>query len=321
MNKPIALVTDIDWVGLDIEQAILETAGYEVVLTPDSSEDTMAGLVSDAAVILVCFASLPASVIARATQAKAILRYGGGVNNIDLGQASEQNIAVYNVPDFCVEEVADHALLLLLALHRGLEQQVESVRAGGWAMPHELPRRLGTQTLGLVGMGRTGQALAKRAGAMGMTVNYTMSERELPAEISAQKMDTLEELSSSSDVISLHVPLTPETRGLIDSEVLGYMKSTAVLINVARGGLVNTDDLVSALTSGTIRGAGLDVTDPEPLPDAHPLRSLPQCLVTPHFAYRSQEAIAEVRERIARAALAILQNKAPHPSDVSRVTS
>jgi D-3-phosphoglycerate dehydrogenase len=317
--RPIALVTDIDWEGLALEKDILESAGFEVVLAEDPSESTLTRLAADASVILVCFATLPASVITAASNTTAILRYGGGVNNIDLAATRASDIRVYNVPDFCVEEVADHALMLILALSRGLERQINTTRDGGWAMPGELPRRLSTQTLGLVGMGRTGVALARRAHALGMAILFTMSSRDIPPDIPATRVSDLETLAAQVDVLSLHVPMTPEYEGIIDARILQKMKPTATLINVARGGLVATDDLVEALEQGWIAQAGLDVTQPEPLPESHPLRGLASCVITPHFAYRSEESILEVRARVARAARDILTGHTPDPGDVSLV--
>lgn len=320
MNRPlVALITDVDWDGLSIEEKALVPVGCEILLAPNSSEEKLRELAPQADVIMVCFASLPASVIAEASMARAILRWGGGTNNIDLEAARAHGIPVYNVPDFCVEEVADHALLMILALSRGLERQIATTRSGGWSLPGELPRRLSTQTLGLVGMGRTGQALARRAQALGMSVRYTMSERDLPTDIRATRVADLATLASEVDILSLHLPLTEDTSQIVDASILRGMRPHATLINVARGGLVHTGDLLEALESGTISSAGLDVTDPEPLPPDHPLRFLPHCLVTPHFAYRSREAITEVRERVAHAARDIVQGLPPNPQDVSAV--
>jgi D-3-phosphoglycerate dehydrogenase len=315
----VALITDVDWEGLSVEEQALLPVGCEIVVAPDSSPEALRKLVPHADVIMVCFATLPATVIAEASSARAILRWGGGTNNIDLDAARAHHIPVYNVPDFCVEEVADHALMMILALSRGLERQIATTRSGGWSLPGDLPRRLSTQTLGLVGMGRTGQALARRAQVLGMSVRYTMSERKLPDDITATRATNLATLASEVDVMSLHLPLTEETFHIIDAEVLRVMRPHATLINVARGGLVHTDDLVKALESRTIQSAGLDVTDPEPLPADHLLRFLPQCLVTPHFAYRSREAITEVRERVALAARDIVQDLVPNPRHVSLV--
>lgn len=309
--KPVVLVTDVDWDGLEIETQILSGLGYELLLAGDDSEETLIALAPKASIILVCFANLTPAVIAAATNTKAIFRYGVGLDNTGLAAATAAEIPVYHVPDYCVDEVADHALLLMLAIYRGLPAQLETMRAGGWSMPEAYPTRISGLTLGLVGMGRTAQALARRAGALGMNVVFTSSRRQLPSGLAARYIENLAEFLTVADCVSLHIPLNPETQNLVDSNFLARMKQSAVLINVSRGGLVNSDDLLVALRSGTIAAAGLDVTNPEPLPAAHPLRELRQCLITPHFAYRSKEAMTELRLRIASGAKAFLSGDDP----------
>jgi D-3-phosphoglycerate dehydrogenase len=310
-GAPIILVTDVDWDGLDIEIEHLSDVGYEIVLAPDASEKTLVALAPRARVILVCFATLPESAVRAATNADAIFRYGVGVDNIAVGVARELGIPVYNVPDYCIDEVADHALLMMVAMFRQLPAQLETMRTGGWSMPDHYPTRIKGLTLGLVGMGRTAQALARRAQALGMNIVYMQSQRALPSDIEATRIDDREEFLASSDVVSLHVPLTPETASLVDGTFLAGMKRSALLLNVSRGGLVDSDALASALAKGVIAGACLDVTTPEPLPANHPLRSLPQCLITPHFAYRSREALTELRTRISQGASAHLRGGDP----------
>jgi len=310
-GAPIILVTDVDWDGLDIELEHLSDVGYEIVLAPDASEETLVALAPRARVILVCFATLPESAVRAATNAEAIFRYGVGVDNIAVGGARELGIPVYNVPDYCIDEVADHALLMMVATFRQLPAQLETMRTGGWSMPDHYPTRIKGLTLGLVGMGRTAQALARRAQALGMNIVYMQSQRALPSDIEATRIDDREEFLASSDVVSLHVPLTPETASLVDGTFLAGMKRSALLLNVSRGGLVDSDALASALREGVIAGACLDVTTPEPLPANHPLRSLPQCLITPHFAYRSREALTELRTRISQGASAHLRGGDP----------
>jgi D-3-phosphoglycerate dehydrogenase len=310
-EAPIILVTDVDWDGLDIELEHLADLGYEIVLAPDASEETLVALAPRARVILVCFATLTESAVRAATNAGAIFRYGVGVDNIATGVARERGIPVYNVPDYCIDEVADHALLMMVAMFRQLPAQLETVRAGGWSMPAHYPTRIQGLTLGLVGMGRTAQALARRASALGMTIVYTQSQRALPSDIHATRIDDREQFLARSDVVSLHVPLTPENASMVDGKFLAGMKRSALLLNVSRGGLVDSDALASALREGVIAGACLDVTTPEPLPANHPLRSLPQCLITPHFAYRSREALTELRTRISQGASAHLRGGDP----------
>ena len=318
-SSEIILITDIDWPHLDIELAHLENLGYPVVLADSSDEETLRALAPRAVIIMVCFAQVSAEVIARASKLRAILRWGVGIDNIDVEAASHRDIPVYNVPDYCVGEVADHALMLMLALYRQLPQQERVVASGGWAMPHSMPTRLEGQTLGLIGMGRTGQALARRAHALGMTVVYTSSKRDLPDDIQAAYRPDLAQVLAEADCVSLHVPLTDTTRSLINATTLALMKPSAFLINIARGGLVDTEALTTALSTNVIAGAGIDVTEPEPLPADHPLRFVDSCILTPHFAYRSSEAIIELRERLAEAAAHVLKGHALPENLVSRV--
>lgn len=317
--RDIILITDIDWDGLWIEKRWLEDAGYDIVLAADASEETLIKLAPRAALIIVCFAKLTQPVIQAATRARAILRWGVGIDSIDVAQATAQGIPVYNVPDYCIDEVADHALLLMLALFRQLPAQQVTVCAGGWSMPAALPRRLRGLTLGLVGMGRSAQALARRVQPLGMSIIYTASTREAPEDIIATCVADRTTFFTQADCVSLHVPLGPKTQALVNRATLSSMKPSAYLINVARGGLVDTDDLLIALRSGVIAGAGLDVTDPEPLPSDHPLRRMVNCIVTPHAAYRSEEGITELRHRIAQAGAHLLEGTAPPESLVSKV--
>ena len=308
---PIVLVTDVDWDGLDIELEHLSDLGYEIVLAPDGAEATLVALAPSATVILVCFATLTEAALRAATNTRAVFRYGVGVDNIAVGIATELGIPVYNVPDYCIDEVADHALVMMVAMFRQLPAQLETIRAGGWSMPDHYPTRIKGLTLGLVGMGRIAQALARRASSLGMTIVYTQSQRALPSDITATRVDDREQFLASSDVVSLHVPLTPGTASMVDGNFLEGMKGSALLLNVSRGGLVDSDALASALRDGVIAGGGLDVTQPEPLPPDHLLRSLPQCLITPHCAYRSREALTELRTRISRGARAHLRGEDP----------
>lgn len=303
-TKPIILVTDVDWVGLEIEQRILHDSGYEIVLAPDSSEETLLGLAPKATIILVCFARLTSAVINSATRATAIFRYGVGIDNIDAEAATNLGIPIYNVPDYCVDEVADHAILMMLSIYRKLPEQLQTMASGGWAMPDSYPTRIRGLTLGLIGMGRIGQAVAWRAQAMGMKIIYTASSRAIPVGLDAQRVADLDDFLGQADCVSLHVPLNPNTAKLVDAKFLASMKPSSVLINVSRGGLVDTAALLAALDTDSLASAGLDGTDPEPLPADHPLRSNARCLVTPHFAYRSIEALTELRERISSGARA-----------------
>jgi D-3-phosphoglycerate dehydrogenase len=318
---PIILITDVDWPDLEVELRVLGGLGYPIHLAEKSDEETLLRLAPRAAVIMVCFATLSESVIHATTQAKAIFRYGVGVDKIDIKAAESHGIPVHNVPDYCVGEDADHALMLLLALIRKLPQQMTTISEGGWAIPDVLPRRLEGLTIGLMGMGRTAQALAKRVAPLGMNILYTASSRPLPSDITATHVADRGEFLAKIDCLSVHLPLNEETASIINRETFALMKPESIIINIARGGLIDTDALVEALQSRAIAGAGIDVTQPEPLSPDHPLRYLDSCILTPHFAYKSDQATLELRERIATAAALALTGQTIPPSLTSLIAA
>ena len=281
-----ALITDYTWPSIDPEEKILEAAGIEVVAAPDSSEETLRSLAVDVDAIMFCFAQVPASVLRAAEKCVVASRFGIGVDNIDQAVCTELGIVVTNIPDYSLEEVADHVMANILAFNRHLIPLNESVRATGWGTAG-LPmhtRRLSTTTLGIVGMGRIGRTLTTRALAFGMRVlasDPLLTEENRPDGV---EIATFERLLAESDFVSLHTPLIPETTGLIDRDALAAMKPTAFLINTTRGPVIDQEALYDALKSGEIAGAALDVVVPEPLPADHPLLTLDNCLVMPHVA-------------------------------------
>ena len=207
---------------------------------------------------------------------RVVANYGVGVDNIDLGAAAERGVPVGNTPGVLTDATADLAFALLLAAARRLPQTARAVHDGEWGTWEPdgfLGHDVSGATLGIVGAGRIGEAVARRAGAFEMTVLTATSRAGTP----------LPELLERSDFVSLHVPLTPATRHLIGADALRRMKPTAILVNTARGPIVDTDALTRALHDGTIAGAALDVTDPEPLPPDHPLLAAPNVLVVPHI--------------------------------------
>jgi glyoxylate reductase len=223
---------------------------------------------------------------------RAIANMAVGTDNIDVDAAAARGIPVGNTPDVLTDATADLAFALLLALARRIVPGAEEVRAGGWRTwepAADLGADLAGATLGIVGWGRIGQAVARRAEGFGMQVIHSSRSSGMP----------LDELLEVSDFVSLHTPLTPETRGLIDARALARMKPTALLINTARGGVVDQDALRDALRAGTIAGAALDVTEPEPLPADDPLLDAPNLLVVPHVGS------ATVRTRAKMAAMAV----------------
>ena len=296
------LVTDYVWPSLEPERAVLVKADAELVVAPNDDEDTLVELVRDVDGILVCFAQVTENVVRAAERCVVVGRYGVGVDNIAVDTATELGIAVTWVPDYCVDEVSDHVMGLLLSWNRRGALFDRSVKTTGWGSVALNMRimRLRGKKLGVVGFGRIGRAVCARAQAFGFDVvahDPYVSGEEM-AQHGARPAD-LEELLRESDFVTLHPPLTPGTRNMIGGEQLALMKPEAFLINCARGQLIDEVALYEALKSGEIAGAGLDVmVDPEP-PSDHPLLQLDNVLVTPHVAFFSQEALLELEERAA----------------------
>jgi D-3-phosphoglycerate dehydrogenase / 2-oxoglutarate reductase len=293
------VVTDIAWPNLDIEAALAAAAGHEVVLA--ESDAHLRDLAPTADALL-------------ATGCVTVARYGVGVDNIDVVRATELGMIVSNVPEFCTEEVADHTLLLALATLRNLRAATDATRGDGWATAPAVPsRRIRGLVFGIVGFGAIGRAVAERAAAFGFEV--VVASRALAADPAlvpshVTRVVSQAELLAEADIVSLHVPLTPATRHLIGAPELAAMKDGALLINVSRGGLVDTDALRPELESGRLRVA-LDVTDPEPLPAGHWLRADAGALITPHVAFSSDGSLVELAIKATSNALAVLAGGRP----------
>ena len=250
------LITDHAWPDVQVESAILQAAGLQVLDAPTSDEATLCSLAVEALAIMTCFGQVTSRVIDSARGLQVVARFGVGVDNIAVETASARGIPVTYVPDYCVAEVAEHALALLLSLARGIARYDRSVKARGWDLSVAAPlRRLEGQTLGLIGYGRIGSRLGAKARGLGMRVlaNGPRVHAGTSDDVVAVELD---ELLAESDFVSLHVPLKSETRGLVDESVLRRMKSSAFLINTARGGLVDTVALTQALREGWIAGSG-----------------------------------------------------------------
>lgn len=306
------LVTDYAWKSLSQERAILGPLGVELI-TPETGEvDELARLATDVEAILTCWAKVDQRVLDAASHCRTVARYGVGLDNIDVAHATRLGMVVTNVPFFCQEEVADHTMLLLLALARRLKPLLERSDRGDWGLPPgSVPTRIRGKVLGLVGLGSIAQAVVPRAQAHGMAVMaYRRSPiKRVPDRV--QVVDSLDAVLEASDVVSLHVPLTPETARMIDGLALERMKSTAFLLNTARGGLVDTDALLQALDNGMIAGAGLDVTDPEPLPRDHPLRNRSNVVMTSHTAFNSDGSVADLTRQAAQHVADVLTGRRP----------
>jgi D-3-phosphoglycerate dehydrogenase len=308
------LITDHTWPDVELERAILEQASLEVTDAPRSDEATLSALASDSDAIMTCFAQVTPAIIASAPGLKVIARYGVGVDNIAVDTATARGIPVTYVPDYCVAEVAEHALGLLMALARGVVRYDRSVRQRAWDLGVAAPlRRIEGQTLGLIGCGRIGRRLADKALGLGMRVLvYDANPAVVEAAVAGGLIGAeLHEVVAEVDFLSLHLPLTAATRGFIGESVLRQMKPTAFLINTARGGLVDTDALARALREGWIAGAALDVLPHEPPPADNPLLDLDNIVLTPHVAFYSEESLQALRQRTARAVVDALAGRAP----------
>lgn len=311
------VITDIAWPSPAIELGLAHAAGHEILLA--ESDEHLLALAPRADAILTCFRRVPAQVLEAAGRCLTVARYGVGVDNIDVTRATDLGILVSNVPEFCTEEVADHTLALTLATLRNLLPATDATRGGGWTPEAAFPsRRLRGLVFGVVGFGATGRAVTERAAAFGFEVvvssrALTADSRSAPRAV-ARVVDR-DELLQITDVLSLHVPLNAETRHLIAARELAMMKDGALLVNVGRGGLVDTEALRPELERGRLRVA-LDVTDPEPLPADHWLRSSPAAMITPHVAFASDGSLVELATKATSNALAVLAGRRP-PSIVN----
>jgi D-3-phosphoglycerate dehydrogenase / 2-oxoglutarate reductase len=307
------LITDHPAPDVDIEAAVLAVAKGQLIVAQSGTEAELLELAPGADAIMTCFAQVPSSVVLAAPDLQVIGRYGVGVDNIAVSTASERGVIVANVPAYCVDEVAEHAIALLLALARGITRYDRAVRSGNWSLATGMPiHRLAGQTLGIIGFGRIGHATAARGRALGLRVlasDPRASDETFTSQM-VQRAD-LDQLLSESDFISLHTPLTPETHHLIDWNRLNQMKPSAVVINASRGGVIDLEALERAIRAGVIAGAGLDVFEPERLPQDHPLLSLESVIATPHVAFYSEESIGDLQRLAAQNVAAVLQGRLP----------
>jgi D-3-phosphoglycerate dehydrogenase len=295
------LVTDHVFGDLEAERAALAEVGCELELAPD---DDLAAHAAGVDGLLVCFAQVDGSVIDAAADCKIIARYGIGVDNVDIEAATRNGIQVTNVPDYCLDEVADHAMALLLAAARGVVGAARGVREGDWSVPQENIHRIAGRRLALIGGGRIGRRVADRARAFGyeVVVYDPYADDSVP---------TIDDAVAEADAVSLHAPLTDETRHIIGSDTLAAMRRRPILVNTSRGGLVDLEAVTRALEEDRLSAVALDVTEPEPLPPDHPLRTHPRAIVTPHMSFYSEEAQAELQRRAVEEVVRALTGEPP----------
>ncbi len=304
------LLTDYAWPNLDIERAVLAEIGAELVVADKQDAASLAALAADVDAIMTNWAKVPESVIGDSPKCRIVSRLGIGLDNIDVAAATRRKIVVTNVPDYCLIEVAEHALALVLALARKVAFYHHETKAGRYVLQAgPALRRIEGQTLGIVGLGNIGRVLAAKARGIGLKVLATSrSAKEVPQGV---QIVELNHLLTESDYVSLHLPLVPQTRHLIGAAQLARMKPTAYLINTARGGLIDNAALSAALREGKLAGAALDVQEPEPPYLGEAPWNDPRVIVTPHAAFVSEESLANLRERTARQVVACLRGERP----------
>jgi D-3-phosphoglycerate dehydrogenase / 2-oxoglutarate reductase len=307
------VLTDQVFPTVEVEREMLRAIDAEIEILDDSSHESIARRATDADALLTTYAAVDAQLMESLVRCRIIARYGIGVDNIDLDAAKERGIVVTNVPDYCVDEVADHTIALLLTATRKIVAGDRVVRSGGWGISDLRPiHRLRSRTLGLVGFGHIGRAVSVRANALGLSVKiYDPYIAETATEgLDVQRVDDLDELLRQSDIVSVHAPLVPATSGMFDATAIAKMKDGAVLINTSRGPIVETAAVTDALRAGRLGAAALDVFDSEP-PDPAAIEGLDNLVATPHSAFYSEESIQESQRKAAEAIVDVLQGRAP----------
>ncbi len=291
--KAKVVLTDYVWESLDVEMRTLGDLAELVAMKTRTPEEFISAAADCDALLNTYAGPITAEVMAKMPRCKIIARYGIGVDTIDLDAATRAGIIVTNNPTYCIEEVAEQTMALVLSAARKIAFYDRTVRAGRWEVPPGKPLfRLSGRTLGLVGFGNIARQVAVRAGSFGMRVVFFDPYVKRGQFTEPGEPVDLDTLLRGADFVSLHPPLTPQTRKMIGDEAFGKMKPTAVLVNCARGPVVDTEALVRALDAGKIAGAALDTVDPEPLPDPHPLRGRENVILTPHTAWYSEQAMA-----------------------------
>ncbi|MBI3412092.1 MAG: C-terminal binding protein [Planctomycetes bacterium] len=319
---PKVVITDFTFGDVEIEKSVLEPIGCEVAAWKQAGTPIeLTHRMSDADGVITQFATLSAAIINGLQRARVIVRYGVGVDNVDLEAARARGIPVCNVPDYCMDEVADHTLALLLATTRQIVANCCQVRDGRWglAVPLTAMNALRDLTIGVVGFGRIGREVARRLKGFHCRVMVHDPAVSPVAILEAGcEPAMLESVLAQSDVVTLHCPSTATTRKMIRCETIAMMKPGVILINVGRGDLVDSSALVEALQQGRISAAGLDVFDPEPIDPDSPLLKMANVIVTPHIASASEKAVAKLRFTAAEIAAKAIRGE-PLPNVVNGV--
>lgn len=307
------VITDCNHDNIDPEKDVFEEAGIGVRLAQCETASDVIEEARDAEAIISQYVPIDESVLAALERCRIVVRYGVGFDTIDTEAASRHGVWVANVPDYGVEEVSDHALALAMNLLRGIGRLDRSVRSGEWDVSVVRPlHRVRGLTLGVIGCGRIGSALARKASRLGLRV-IAFDQVPVSEELVSEDVEPVgfDELLGASDVVSLHVPLSEETRHLIGEEQLRRMKPGSYLVNTARGGIVDQAALLRALDEHEISGAALDVLETEPPDEDGPLVSHDRVLITPHAAWYSEESYETLKTEAAREVVRVLSGERP----------
>jgi D-3-phosphoglycerate dehydrogenase len=300
------VVSDCDHESMKPEETVFAAAGLTFQQFRCVTEEETIAQCKGAAIVLNQYAPFTAKVFAALEpELRQVVRYGVGINNVDVDAATAHGVQVCNVPDYGVQEVSNHALALILAHARKITLMNERTSAGAWDYSLSIPiRRMSELTVGIIGFGRIGSALARKLAPLACRViAYDPAYGPRSPQMRGAEWVPFDQVVEESDFLTLHCPLTPTTLHMFDAVVLGRMKRTAFLINTARGGIIDEVALADALGRGTLAGAALDVVEREPLLAESPLRTLPNCLLTPHMAWYSEEAGLELKRKVAEEAV------------------
>ncbi len=292
-------ITECDHDSFDAENRVAAAAGAELVVAQSTDAASLVDACADADAILVQYASITAEIMDALPGLKVIGRYGVGVDSVDVAAATARGIAVCNVPDYGTEAVSDHAIGLALAVGRGIPRLDRGMRAGNFDLAVVRPLyQTAARVFGIIGMGLIGTATARKAAGLGYEViGYDVRAEPGAATFHGFPAVSLDELLERSQVVSMHTPLTDETRNLVGAAELDRMRTDAIIVNTSRGGVISTAALVDALRAGSIAGAGIDVHETEPLPAGHPLMDFDNVVLTPHLAWYSEESYVELKRR------------------------
>ncbi len=308
------IITDCDHADIDIETKILNTANIDFELKQCKTEDDVINQCQDADAFIIQYARITKKVMDALPKLKMVVRYGVGVDTIDIAEATKHGIQVCNVPDYGMNEVADHALALMIAMTRKIVLMNDYTKHQKWDFTRAIPiHRASSQTVGVIGLGRIGRNFATKTNALGYKViGYDPYYKESESTKFIIPL-SLDEVIAQSDIISLHIPAEGNLN-LFNKETFKKMKSNAVIINVARGGIINEDDLYDALNNGEIAGAAIDCVAHEPMNTDNKLFTLDNYIATPHMAWYSEEAAQELKRKVAEECVSFLtEHKIRYP--------